>query len=97
MKESKNQKFLFTMWLILAFLSIATLLISLFNMAFILTNLIVIFFIFIAVISFIISTISIRQLIIDFRISKEENVKNESNIRSYYMYEQLLDPPEMNT
>ena len=84
------------MWLILAFLSLCTLIISLINYSFIVNNSIVILFLSIALVSLFISMVSMKQLIIDFRETKEEIVKKESNIRSFYMYQQLLDPPEMN-
>jgi hypothetical protein len=50
----------------------------------------------IALLNFTIAIISIRKLMIDVKHDKKVINRKEKNVRDFYQYTQLLDPPEMN-
>jgi len=77
-------------------IALVSFLILFFNVNMISKKLIYDFVFIIALLNFTIAIISIRKLMIDVKHDKKVINRKEKNVRDFYQYTQLLDPPEMN-
>ena len=77
-------------------IALVSFLILFFNVNMISKKLIYDFVFIIALLNFTIAIISIRKLMIEVKHDKKVINHKEKNVRDFYQYTQLLDPPEMN-
>ncbi len=76
-------------------IALVSFLILFFNVNMISKKLIYDFVFVIALLNFVVAIISIRKLMIDVKHDKKIINRKEKNVRDFYQYTQLLDPPEM--
>lgn len=97
MKYIKTKKLLLKIWLLLIILSIIWICFSLiFKLNRIVNEKNFLFPLIIAIISFTITIISICFLPINNKKDNKEIIEKKDSIRDYYLYQQLLDPPDLN-
>lgn len=96
MKGRTTRKILFTFWLILATLSASWLILNLLgNVNLILIESVYQFVFIITFLSFFISVLSLHITIVEVKSKINEESEKQKNIRDYYQYTQLLNPPSM--
>ncbi len=97
MKYIKNERSLLIIYFILIILSIVWISFSLiFELKFMINEKIFLFPFIIAIFSLIISIISIYFCPTNNKEDKKEIIEKQDSIRDYYLYQQLLDPPDIN-
>ena len=97
MKGNRYQGVIFIFWLIIATLSISWITFSLsININLILTDIVYQIIFTASCLGLIISVLVIRNILTDVEYHIDEDNQKQKNIKDYYQYIQLLDPPEMN-
>ncbi len=86
MKRGKKLILMFLYSIILAFLSMS-----------LQVSLIYQIILFISGIGFFIGFMTLNIFLVEVRYKKNSKKQKEKNIRSYYRYTQLMDPPELDT
>ena len=98
MMRSKILTITFTFWVLIIVLSVSWLIflfVNNFQLAF--SNMLILFVLIIACFSFILSIFFMSQMLIDVRSEIKKAKEKEKNIRDFYQYDQLLDPPSIYT
>jgi len=98
MMRSKILTMTFTFWVLIIVLSVSWLIflfVNNFQLAF--SNMLILFVLIIACFSFILSIFFMSQMLIDVRSEIKKAKEKEKNIRDFYQYDQLLDPPSIYT
>lgn len=97
MKGNITKGILFIFWLLLAALSTLWIFFTIItNINLILTETLYQFVLIISCVSILIAVISLNAIISEIKLEIKEDTEKQKNIRDYYKYNQLLDPPIMN-
>jgi len=86
----------FTFWVLIILLSVSWLIflfINNFQLAF--SNILILMILVIACFSFVLSVFFMSQMLIDVRSEIKKAREKEKDIRDFYQYNQLLDPPSI--
>jgi len=96
MKKFSLAKTLFTFWTLLIIMSISWLIFIFYNnFSLIFTNTLILMALVISIISFTLSVFFIVLIILDLRIEYNKNKNKEKNIKDYYSYDQVVEPPSI--
>jgi len=97
MKYSRNEKLLLIVWLMLATLSIIWIFFSLiFGLNLMINEKFFLFPFIISILSLFISIMYICRFPTKNKEENKEFIEKQSSVRDYYLYQQLLDPPDLN-
>ena len=97
MKDLKYKKILFTGWLLIAILSLLWIFYSVIKDTGLIFSISTYLFVFILVcLTLVIALLSISNKVTAEKITIKKEEEHEENVRDYYLYQQLLDPPDMN-
>ena len=96
MKGIRYQRIQFIVWLSVAILSAVWIIFSFItNMSFI--SLPTYFFVLIlGCLSFTMALLSVRKKVSDVKTKINEEKEHEKNVKDFYLYQQLLNPPDIN-
>ena len=97
MKGRKTRGILFVFWLLLVTLSTSWIFFSILNdIKLILSELVYQFVFVISCLGFFIAVLSLRVTLTEVKSKINEEREKQKNVRDFYQYTQLLDPPSMN-
>lgn len=96
MKGRNTRKILFIFWLLLATLSAAWIIFNVLNdINLIFSELVYRFVFIISCLSFFISVLSLHVILVEIKSKINEEREKQKNVREFYQYSQLLDPPSI--
>ena len=97
MKGNIIKRILFIFWILLAVLSSLWIVFTIItNINLILNETLYQFALIISCVSILIAVISLIAIIFEIKLEINVDIEKQKNIRDYYRYNQLLDPPIMN-
>lgn len=96
MKGIRYQRLQFVVWLSVAILSAIWIIFNVINNISLISLPVYLFVFILGFLSFIMALISIRKRVSDVKTKIDEEKEHEKNVKDFYLYQQLLNPPEIN-
>lgn len=97
MKDIRYQRIQFIVWLSVAILSAVWIIFStIANMSLIFSLPIYLFVFILGCLSLTMALLSIRKRVSDVKTKINEEKEHEENVKDFYLYQQLLNPPDIN-